>query len=383
MKKLTLLVLTLIIGCTSLCAQTSAVRDLPRSIYTGLWRAGHVQGIALDTERKHIYYSFTTMLVKTDLQGRVIGTVTGLLGHLGCIDFNGEDGRLYGSLEYKNDAIGKGIMRQEKSDKTLQDGFYVAIFDVEKIVREGMSAEKDGIMTSVFLPTVLADYKASVPTAKGAKTPHRFGCSGFDGLTFGPEFGKSNGRKMLTIAYGIYRDKDRSDNDYQVLLQYDTRNWSKFEAPLSQENMHRNGPAKPESYYFVFTGNTTYGVQNLEYDAESNLWFMAVYKGKKEQFANFSTFVVDGSKAPRKEWLRGVEYLKKGKVLSLLEKGMQDAQNPDIYGWRDDIGAKGLCAIGDGYFYAAHGKKTKQGQDCDARLYKFVGAENQGFVLVE
>ena len=383
MKKLTLLVLTLIMGCTSLCAQTPAVRDLPRSIYTGLWRAGHVQGIALDTERKHIYYSFTTMLVKTDLQGRVIGTVTGLLGHLGCIDFNDEDGRLYGSLEYKNDAIGKGIMRQEKSDKTLQDGFYVAIFDVEKIVREGMSAEKDGIMTSVFLPTVLADYKASVPTAKGAKTPHRFGCSGFDGLTFGPEFGKSNGRKMLTIAYGIYRDKDRSDNDYQVLLQYDTRNWSKFEAPLSQENMHRNGPAKPESYYFVFTGNTTYGVQNLEYDAESNLWFMAVYKGKKEQFANFSTFVVDGSKAPRKEWLRGVEYLKKGKVLSLLEKGMQDAQNPDIYGWRDDIGAKGLCAIGDGYFYAAHGKKTKQGQDCDARLYKFVSAENQGFVLVE
>ena len=383
MKKLTLLVLTLIMGCTSLYAQTPAVRDLPRSIYTGLWRAGHVQGIALDTERKHIYYSFTTMLVKTDLQGRVIGTVTGLLGHLGCIDFNDEDGRLYGSLEYKNDAIGKGIMRQEKSDKTLQDGFYVAIFDVEKIVREGMSAEKDGIMTSVFLPTVLADYKASVPTAKGAKTPHRFGCSGFDGLTFGPEFGKSNGRKMLTIAYGIYRDKDRSDNDYQVLLQYDTRNWSKFEAPLSQENMHRNGPAKPESYYFVFTGNTTYGVQNLEYDAESNLWFMAVYKGKKEQFANFSTFVVDGSKAPRKEWLRGVEYLKKGKVLSLLEKGMQDAQNPEIYGWRDDIGAKGLCAIGDGYFYAAHGKKTKQGQDCDARLYKFVGAENQGFVLVE
>ena len=383
MKKLTLLVLTLIMGCTSLYAQTSAVRDLPRSIYTGLWRAGHVQGIALDTERKHIYYSFTTMLVKTDLQGRVIGTVTGLLGHLGCIDFNDEDGRLYGSLEYKNDAIGKGIMRQEKSDKTLQDGFYVAIFDVEKIVREGMSAEKDGIMTSVFLPTVLADYKASVPTAKGAKTPHRFGCSGFDGLTFGPEFGKSNGRKMLTIAYGIYRDKDRSDNDYQVLLQYDTHNWSKFEAPLSQENMHRNGPAKPESYYFVFTGNTSYGVQNLEYDAESNLWFMAVYKGKKEQFANFSTFVVDGSKAPRKEWLRGVEYLKKGKVLSLLEKGMQDAQNPEIYGWRDDIGAKGLCAIGDGYFYAAHGKKTKQGQDCDARLYKFVGAENQGFVLVE
>ncbi len=383
MKKLLTFMLALVAGYASLMAQTTAPEEMPRSIYTGRWRAGHVQGIALDTEHKHIYFSFTTMLVKTDLKGNVIGTVTGLLGHLGCIDFNDEDGRLYGSLEYKNDAIGKGIMRQEKSDKTLQDGFYVAIFDVEKITREGMSAEKDGIMTTVFLPTVLADYKAEVPTAKGAKTPHRFGCSGFDGLTFGPAFGKSDGRRYLTIAYGIYRDNDRSDNDYQILLQYDTRGWAKYKAPLSQDNMHRNGPAKPESYYFAYTGNTSYGVQNMEYDAESNLWFMAVYKGKKEHFSNFSTYVIDGSVAPRKEWLQGVEYLKKGKVLTLLDRGEHDSGNPEIRGWRDDIGAKGLCAIGGGYFYAAHGTKNKQGQDCDARLYRFVGGDKQGFEKVE
>ncbi len=383
MKKILTLMLALVVGSTSLNAQNIAPKVFPRSIYTGLWKAGHVQGIALDTEHKYIYFSFTTMLVKTDLQGNVVGTVTGLLGHLGCIDFNDEDGRLYGSLEYKNDAIGKGIMRQERSDRTLQDGFYVAIFDVEKITREGMSAEKDGIMTTVFLPTVLADYKASVPTEKGANTPHRFGCSGFDGLTFGPTFGKSGGRRYLTIAYGIYRDKERSDNDYQVLLQYDTRGWARYESPLSQENMHRNGPAKPAGYYFVYTGNTSYGVQNLEYDADSNLWFMAVYKGKKTHFANFSTFVVDGSKAPRKEWLRGVEYLKKGRVLSLLDQGDCDPRNPEIRGWHDNIGAKGLCALGGGYFYGAIGKKSKQGQDCNAVLYRFTGGDKQGFERVE
>lgn len=375
--------LALVVGCASLTAQTIEPKDMPRSIYSGVWRAGHVQGIALDTERKHIYYSFTTMLVKTDLKGNVIGTVTGLLGHLGCIDFNDEDGRLYGSLEYKNDAIGKGIMRQERSDRTLQDGFYVAIFDVDKITHEGMSAERDGIMTTVFLPTILADYTATVPTEKGKNTPHRFGCSGFDGLTFGPAFGKSDGHRYLTLAYGIYRDKERSDNDYQVLLQYDTRSWGRYEAPLSQDNMHRNGPAKPESYYFAYTGNTSYGVQNLEYDAQTNLWFMAVYKGRKEHFANFSTFVVDGSKAPRKEALQGVEYLKKGKVLTLLDRGERDERNPEIRGWHDDIGSKGLCAIGDGYFYAAYGVKSKAGQDCDARLYRFVGGEKQGFERVE
>ena len=46
------------------------------------------------------------MLVKMDMKGNVVGTVTGLLGHLGCLEYNEQDGRLYGSLEYKNDAIG-------------------------------------------------------------------------------------------------------------------------------------------------------------------------------------------------------------------------------------------------------------------------------------
>ena len=74
MKKIFALMLALVVGGASLSAQTVAPKDMPRSIYGGLWRAGHVQGIALDTEHKHIYYSFTTMLVKTDLQGNVIGT---------------------------------------------------------------------------------------------------------------------------------------------------------------------------------------------------------------------------------------------------------------------------------------------------------------------
>ena len=48
-------------------------KDLPRNIYSGIWDAGHIQGIALDTEHEHIYMSFTTVLVKADLQGNVIG----------------------------------------------------------------------------------------------------------------------------------------------------------------------------------------------------------------------------------------------------------------------------------------------------------------------
>ena len=106
--------------------------DLPLEIFSGYFHGGHCQGIAVDTARKFIYYSFTTELVKTDLNGRLIGSVTGLLGHLGCIDFCDADGRVYGSLEYKNDAIGKGIPKTEAPgnvEETANDAVVAALND--------------------------------------------------------------------------------------------------------------------------------------------------------------------------------------------------------------------------------------------------------------
>ena len=61
---------------------------LPNAMFSGYWQEGHVQGIAVDTERGHVYYSFTTLLLKTDLQGVPIGSVRKLAGHLGCITFD-------------------------------------------------------------------------------------------------------------------------------------------------------------------------------------------------------------------------------------------------------------------------------------------------------
>ena len=121
--------------------------QLPRLIDSGTFPTGHIQGIAVDTEHRYIYYSYTTMLVKADMQGRVVGTVTGLVGHLGSLTFNAEDGRVYGSLEYKNDAIGRGILAASGHDGEINDGFYIAIFDVDRITRTDMSAERDGVMT--------------------------------------------------------------------------------------------------------------------------------------------------------------------------------------------------------------------------------------------
>ena len=354
---------------------------LQAEIASGPFKAGHIQGIAVDQEKGYIYYSYTTMLIKTDLQGRIVGSVTGLLGHLGDLDLNEADGRVYGSLEYKNDAIGRGILNMEKSTRTLDNAFYIAIFDVDRIDRVGMSAEKDGIMTTVYLPTVLEDYLAEVATSEGKKA-HRLGCSGIDGVAFGPKFGTTSGKEYLTVAYGIYSEKDRSDNDYQVLLQYDTEKWAKYERTLSQEDMHQMGPRKPAGQYFVFTGNTTYGVQNLEYDPFTEAWLMAVYKGVKEHYPNYTLFAADAKARPAKQTLQGIPYLKKGFVVPLKAEGLQDATT-GIRGWMWGVGSTGMAALGGGYYYFSHNYNSEQGQGSTIRMYRYTDREDEAFEEVK
>ena len=86
--------------------------NCPRQIYSGEQGPFHVQGIAVDLDRGYMYFSFTTTLLKTDMQGNLLGSVEGMTGHLGCMTLNPDDGRLYASIEYKHDAIGKGILNK-------------------------------------------------------------------------------------------------------------------------------------------------------------------------------------------------------------------------------------------------------------------------------
>lgn len=261
------------------------LRNLPREIRSGEQGPFHVQGIAVDLERGYIYFSFTTKLLKMDFEGNLIGSVDGMTGHLGCLTMNPADGRVYGSLEYKDDAIGKGIRRtldagqvapEDEKDRT---GFYVAIFDVDRITRPDMDAEKDRVMTTVYIKEAVDDYFATAENG-GRTVEHRFGCSGIDGVTFAPRFGAKEGGDYLYVAYGVYGDTLRTDNDYQVLLAYDTKDWKRFEQPLSQGSLHKSGPAAPDHKYFVRTGNTSWGIQNLAYDPASGNCYAAVYKGK-------------------------------------------------------------------------------------------------------
>lgn len=342
----------------------SAPAELPLHIHGGAWPTSHVQGVAIDREDGYMYWSFTQMLIKTDLEGNVIGTVSGLTGHLGDLDLNPKDGRVYGSLEYK-----------------AEEAFYIAIFDVDKIDRVGMDAEADGVMTAVHLDEVVADFAADMDgdgvfdgdTADTAD--HRYGSSGIDGVAFGPAFGKTGGKQQLVVAYGIYSNNDRIDNDYQVLLSYDVTQWEKVEQPLDQDEPHRSGPAEYDGKYFVFTGNTTYGVQNLEYDEYTQDWLMAVYAGKKPEYPNYSFFRLDGATKPRTGLIRGQAEPETGQLLELENEGVYDAAS-GTFGY-EFHGNYGIQALGDGFYYVAEGKRVEEDgiakQDADLYLYRWTG----------
>lgn len=350
-----------------------APADMPATIYGGAWPTSHVQGVAVDRVNGFVYYSFTQMLVKTDLAGNVLGTVTGLTGHLGDLDLNPDDGRVYGSLEYK-----------------AERAFYIAIFDVSKLTRVGMDAEADGVMTTVYLDEVVADFVADMDgngvfDGDTANTPdHRYGCSGIDGVSFGPQIGKPNGKNVLMVAYGIYSNVNRHDNDYQVLLEYDVRDWGRYERPLSQQNPHRSGPHKADDKIFVRTGNTTYGVQNLEYDPHTGYWMMAVYRGVKAEFPNYSLYVIDGSVKPRRGEILGQQTKEMGDVAPLLPAGLHDPET-GVWGW-ESLGNYGLESLGDGYFYIVTGKAvTVDGvrkQDATLTLNRWTGSTPTPFTPV-
>lgn len=345
-------------------------------IFTGVWGKCHIQGIAVDEKNGYIYYSFTTKLVKARLDGTVVGCVDGLLGHLGCIVFNEQDGRVYGSLEYKNDSVGKWILYKLGSTKQLEDAFYIAVFDVDKIDRMDMDAEKDSIMTSVYLKEVVDDYNGTGVNKAGQAVPHKYGCSGIDGTAIGPMYGAQDGNNYLFVAYGIYSDLARADNDHQVILCYDLNDFKQYERPLSQTAMHKSGPAEPVKKLFLYTGNTTYGVQNMEYSAAENAYFMAVYRGKKPEFPNYDLFAADVRIAPVWGPLKGLN--EEGWRLTLLDSGLRDEASA-TRGWRFAHGSTGLYACKNGDWLISQPHLTQSG-NCGL-IYRYVREEKEGFVL--
>ncbi len=350
------------------------MENFPKHIFSGYFGKIHCQGIAVDEQKGYIYFSFTTKLVKTDLEGNLIGTVDGLIGHLGCIAFNKEDGKVYGSLEFKNDSIGRGILSALGMEEKFDDAFYCAIFDVDKIDRVGMSAERDGVMRCVYLGEVVKDFKGVGENGK----PHKYACSGIDGTTFGVIPADNSGKQYIFICYGIYSDLERDDNDYQIILCYDASDWwESYAKPLSQNDMHNIGPDAYTQKFFVYTGNTTFGIQNLEYDAATGDFLAAVYNGKKPQFPNYCMYVIDGSCAPKQSIHKST-----GEPITELSLKREGLEQNGIYGNNFPLGSTGIYSFGNGYYYFSKAGSDDNGSFSNVSLYRATNDPAAPFELV-
>lgn len=301
----------------------------------------HVQGIALDRCAEYMYSSFTSSFLKTDLEGNVIGSVTGLNGHLGDIAFDKAGRKVYASFEVKDDEIGKGVSKAVGASEHSreQSCFYVAEIDVDRIIGPDMPFEE--VAVKHIVDEAGKDYMAEV-VADGKETEHRYGCSGIDGIAIGPAFGSGSLKAdHLYVAYGIYGDINRTDNDHNVILCYRLDDLS---APVHK--------------YFVHTGNTTYGVQNMAYDEASRKLYLAVYKGKKPQYPNYSLFALDIDQEPYTAPLKDVPYQE------------QEAEQLDVCdAWHFKWGSTGMYSLGDGRWYISENAKEDGVQVCNARLY--------------
>lgn len=371
MRRSPLLLLAAAIAAITSPAVSAPLPRPPLTQNGGTWTSGHVQGIAVDVKGGYVYYSFTNLLAKYDFEGRLIGTLVGWTGHLGDLDFNPADGKVYGSLEYKKD-----------------QAFYVAVIDVARLDRVGVEASQSELFRTVYLPEVAKDYATDMDGDGkfdgdvGATRDHRYGCSGIDGVSFGPAFGLTEGKRYLTVAYGIYGNTERTDNDHQVLLQYDVTDWARYARPLTEAAPHHEGPAAPRAKVFVRTGNTTYGVQNLSYDETLGRWFLGVYRGKKQTFPNYALFAVDARERPARADLVGVpaqdgKGWEKGEVLALADDGLKDPAT-GVRGWNQKADV-GFQPIGGGLFYLAANASADGRQTADLTLMRWTGDPEKPF----
>lgn len=329
----------------------------------GSWDIKHCQGMAIDEKNGYVYYSFTNTFVKCDFDGNAVGSITGIEGHLGDICFNEKDGKIYGSLN-------------PEGKKAL----YLAIIDVNNLNKMNVSAVGSGLIRTVHLTHVWQDFSSRV-TNQGKAYNRRYGVSGTDAMCFGPSFETGKGY-YLTISCGTTPQNERTDNDYQVLVQYDVTSWwDKYGQPLQYNKTHHIGPKDIHGKFFVYTGNTYYGSQTMTYFDELNLWFLNVYVTRKDGFPKYKLFIVDGDIKPKEKALKGQDKKDVQKVLTLYKDGEYD-EATGIYGWYTAEGSRGMEYLFNGLFYIIHPYKTWYGkQTAVAYLYVWDPSKADPFTL--
>lgn len=324
------------------------IQDVNTERYGLCGGSSHLQGICVDDELKYMYFSYTTALAKIDIAtGELVASVTNFGpgsfnveggAHLGCIDYY--DGYVYASLEYKQP--GKK--------------FFLAIFDTNEMTEVGMDVNKmpqdQKVVTGVLLAEPTQDFRDPVNTelftgqdeynhaTNEANNGHRFACSGIDGVTMGKWPGGNDDEVYMIIAYGIYEfsNVNRYDNTYNILQFYKLSDiWKKenntwnipFNGQRGLELQINDGEMlKAAKTLYVYTGNTSYGSQNIEFEWDTEDIVLYTYDNT-DGFGG-SIYVVDGSKEPEYKTLElGQNNTLKDKALRAYAKEVADSYAED------------------------------------------------------
>ncbi len=204
----------------------------------------HLQGFTLGNG--HMYWSFTDSIVMTTTEGTVRRQNLIFGGHLGDIEYY--DGKVYGSY-LKNSLPGHAW-----EDWT---GFMIYVFDAD-----------DLSVIDVINLDICDEYKRISCLPEDTR-----GFQGIDGVTFAPD--PVSGEIRMFVACALYSEERFSN---QIILSFTP-----------------NGEFKGE--YHIPTGNTVYGIQNLNYDWDSGDFWFTTY-GSSHTFSPRETLFrvsLDGS----------------------------------------------------------------------------------------
>lgn len=111
---------------------------------------------------------------------------------------------------------------------------------------------------------------------------------------------------------------------------------------------------------------------------------MAVYKGRKTAFPNYSLYVVDGSEPARRGEVKGQPRPESGRILSLLPRGLHHEPS-GVYGYESG-GQYGLVSLDDGRYYVAEAGTVDSGgttlQTGRSVLHRWTGAVPNPFTVL-
>ncbi len=207
-------------------------------MYEVLHQNAHMQGFT--TDGTFMYWSFTDSLVKTTLENTVIAQMPVLGGHMGDIDYH--DGKIYATV------MGNSLAGRPWGVWT---SFYVYVFDAENL----------SLLKMIRLDPcydMYADYQ------------NNGGFNGVDGIAIVPD---ADGRLSMWVAAALFNGEEY---DSQMLLHFT------LEGKLIEIKKFK-------------TGNTIFGIQNLDYEADTgNFWF-STYTSDIEYQTKYCLYRVDAS----------------------------------------------------------------------------------------